>query len=129
VPSRIRADQCVARGNLCPIVLRDLRDIYERLKIRVAPWLICKGFKMRAARLLGELEALAEKLGVEVVYERLPSCRSGLCRVNNQYLLFVDRALPEDAQVDVFISALSRFPLDDLQVLPFVREIFESQKI
>jgi hypothetical protein len=84
---------------------------------------------MRSSRLLGELEALAEKLGVEVVYERLPRCRSGLCRLNNQYLLFVDRALPEDAQVDVFVGALSRFSLDDLQVLPYVRQIFESQKI
>ena len=71
---------------------------------------------------------MAEKLGVEVVYERLPRCRSGLCRLNNQYLLFVDRALPEDAQVDVFVAALSRFSLDDLQVLPYVRQIFESQK-
>ena len=83
---------------------------------------------MRSSRLLGELEALAEKLGVEVVYERLPRCRSGLCRLNNQYLLFVDRALPEDAQVEVFVGALSRFPLDDLQVLPYVRQIFESQQ-
>ena len=83
---------------------------------------------MRSSRLLGELEALAEKLGVEVVYERLPRCHSGLCRLNNQYLLFVDRALPEDAQVDVFVAALSRFSLDDLQVLPYVRQIFESQK-
>jgi hypothetical protein len=83
---------------------------------------------MRSSRLLGELEALAEKLGVEVVYERLPRCRSGLCRLNNQYLLFVDRALPEDAQVDVFVAALSRFPLDDLQLLPYVRQIFESQQ-
>ena len=83
---------------------------------------------MRSSRLLGELEALAEKLGVEVVYERLPRCRSGLCRVNSQYLLFVDRALPEDAQVDVFVAALSRFPLDDLQVLPYVRQIFESER-
>jgi hypothetical protein len=84
---------------------------------------------VRATRLLGELEALAEKLGVEVVYERLPRCRSGLCRVNTQYLLFVDRTLPEDAQVDVFITALSRFPLDDLQILPYVRQILESQEI
>jgi len=83
---------------------------------------------MRSSRLLGELEALAEKLGVEVVYERLPHCRSGLCRLNNQYLLFVDRALTEDAQVDVFVAALSRFPLDDLQTLPYVRQIFESQQ-
>ena len=84
---------------------------------------------MRSSRLLGELEALAEKLGVEVVYERLARCRSGICRVNNQYLLFVDRALAEDAQVDVFVAALSRFPLDGLQVLPYVRQIFELQKI
>ena len=81
---------------------------------------------MRAARLLGELEALAEKLGVEVVYERLPRCRSGLCRLNDKYLLFVDKALPVDAQVEVFISALYRFPLDQLQLIPYVREIIES---
>ena len=81
---------------------------------------------MRASRLLGEWEGLAEKLGVEVVYERLPRCRSGLCRLNDRYLLYVDRALSEDMQVEVFISALSRFPLEELQVLPYVREIMES---
>jgi hypothetical protein len=82
---------------------------------------------MRAARLLGELEALAEKLGVEVVYERLPSSRSGLCRLHDKYVLFVDRDLTEEAQVDVFLTGLARFPLDDLQVLPRIRSMLEAQ--
>ncbi|MBW2580195.1 MAG: hypothetical protein JRD00_04465, partial [Deltaproteobacteria bacterium] len=35
--------------------------------------------EMRSTKMLMELEALAEKLGIQVVYERLPRSRSGLC--------------------------------------------------
>ncbi len=82
---------------------------------------------MRAARLLGQLEALAEKLRVQVVYERLSPTRSGLCRLHDTYVLFVDRDLSEEAQVQVFLTALSGFPLDHLQILPRVRVMLEAQ--
>ena len=79
---------------------------------------------MRSTKILMELEALAEKLGIQVIYERLSQSCSGLCRLYDQHMLFVERNLDEDEQVQVFISALSRFPLDDIQMLPRIRHLF-----
>ncbi len=76
---------------------------------------------MRSSRILMELESLAEKLGIQVIHESLSQSRSGLCRLYDQYLLFVEKNLSEDEQVQVFVSALCRFPLNDIQMLPAIR--------
>ncbi|MBW1982486.1 MAG: hypothetical protein JRJ12_14835 [Deltaproteobacteria bacterium] len=78
---------------------------------------------MRRSRLLMEFEAIAEKLGVQVVREKLLGSRGGLCRVYDQHLLFLERNLTEGEQVEVFVTALSRFPLGDIQMLPRVRDL------
>ena len=78
---------------------------------------------MRSTKILMELEALAEKLGIEVIHERLSQSRSGLCRLYDQHMIFIERNLDEDEQVQVFVSALSRFPLDDIAMLPGIRNL------
>ena len=78
---------------------------------------------MRSTKILMELEALAEKLGIQVIYEKLSRSRSGLCRLYDQHMLFVERNLDEDEQVQVFVSALSRFPLKDIAMLPGIRNL------
>jgi hypothetical protein len=78
---------------------------------------------MRSSKILMELEALAEKLGIQVIYEKLSRSRSGLCRLYDQHMLFVERNLDEDEQVQVFVSALSRFPLKDIAMLPGIRNL------
>ena len=82
--------------------------------------------EMRSTKMLMELEALAEKLGIQVVYERLPRSRSGLCRLYDKYMLFVERNLDEDEQVRIFIEALSRFQIDNIQMLPRIRHILQE---
>ena len=78
---------------------------------------------MRSTKILMELEALAEKLGIQVIYERLSQSRSGLCRLYGEHILFVERDLDEDEKVQVFVSALSRFPLEDIAMLPGIRNL------
>jgi hypothetical protein len=78
---------------------------------------------MRSTKILMELEALAEKLGIQVIYEKLSQSRSGLCRLYDQHMLFVERNLDEDEKVQVFVSALSRFPLEDIAMLPGIRNL------
>lgn len=75
-----------------------------------------------------ELESLAEKLGIEIVRERLTEGHGGLCRLNKRYLLFIDKKLPVDEQVQLVIAALARFPLDGLQMLPRIRELLEEHR-
>ena len=82
--------------------------------------------EMRSTKMLMELEALAEKLGIQVVYERLPQSRSGLCRLYDTYMLFVERNLDEDEQVRIFVEALSRFHIDNIQMLPRIRHILQE---
>ena len=81
------------------------------------------GTEMRNTKLMMELEGLAERLGISVVRERLVDSRSGLCRLHDQYILFIEKNLKEEDQVEVLIAALSRFSLDNYQVLPGVRRM------
>ena len=82
--------------------------------------------EMANTKVLMELEALAEKLGIQVIEERLTKARSGLCRLRDQYLLFIERNLDEEDKVEVMAGALSRFPLDNTQMLPGIRQMLED---
>ena len=84
---------------------------------------------MRSSRLLMELEGLAEKLGIQVIHEKLSMSTGGLCRLHDDYLLFVEKNLSEDEQVQVLVSALSRFSLDDIQMLPAVRDLLTEDSV
>jgi len=86
---------------------------------------MASAIEMRKTKVLMELEALAEKLGIQVIQEKLPKTRSGLCRLRDQYMLFIERNLEEEDKVRVMASALSRFPLDNTQMLPGIREILQ----
>ena len=84
---------------------------------------------MQGTKILMELEALAEKLGIEVIHEKLSQSRGGLCRLYDQHLLFIERNLNEDEQVEVLVTALSRFPLDDIQMLPGIRHLLAEYQL
>jgi len=75
-----------------------------------------------------ELESAAARIGIQVVHEKLPGTRSGLCRLRDQHLLFVDKRLRTEEQIEVFLTALSRLPLENLQLLPRVRELLEQYR-
>ena len=84
---------------------------------------------MQDTRILMELEALAERLGIEVIHEKLSQSRGGLCRLYDQHMLFIERNLNEDEQVQVLVNALSRFPLDDIQMLPGIRHLLAEYEL
>ena len=90
---------------------------------------MASGKEMQGTKILMELEALAEKLGIEVVHEKLSQSRSGLCRLYDQHMLFIERNLNEDEQVQVLVTTLSRFPLDDIQMLPGIRHLLAEYQL
>ncbi|MDX2167056.1 MAG: hypothetical protein SF182_08335 [Deltaproteobacteria bacterium] len=80
--------------------------------------------------LLDELKAAAEKIGLQVREERLLRevgyrVRSGRCRLAADEILFLDRALPIAAQIDVLIDELAGRPLDDIYLSPAARALVE----
>ncbi len=81
--------------------------------------------------LLEELKAVAEKLGLKIREERLLRevgyrVRSGSCRVRDQDVLFLDRALPASAQIDILLEELADRPLDEIYLSPALRERIEG---
>lgn len=84
----------------------------------------------RQLALLDELKAAAEKLGLRVREERLLRdvgyrVRSGRCRVGTDEIIFLERGLPVEAQIDVLVDELTGRPLDDIYLSPAARALME----
>jgi hypothetical protein len=84
------------------------------------------GFPMTDTQLLQELEALAERLSIEVSTANLEGTPGGLCRYGGKWRVMVERRLTVPERVEVFLKALSRMPLEDMFVVPEVRERIEE---
>ena len=88
--------------------------------------------KMEPTKVLEQLEDLALKLGIEVVYEKLepkdPFTAGGLCKVKGKYKILIDPSDTIDRRVEILSGALSSFDCDEIYVLPYIREILEKAK-
>jgi len=73
------------------------------------------------------LAELSEKLGIEVRWEGLIG-DGGICELRGKRILFVDRSLNLDTQVNVMTGALCEEPLDDVYILPEVRDLLEQAR-
>ena len=83
---------------------------------------------MDEALILQELENLAAKLAIEVIYDGdLEDSRGGLCRFGGGSCLYVNQALTVSERVGLFLSALASRPLDGVFVRPQVRELLEAR--
>jgi hypothetical protein len=81
------------------------------------------------ARLLSELETLAERVGVLVRVEpfggELLEGRGGLCWVRGKPLVVMDSLLSVTERIATLTAALSGFDLGEVYVPPLVRERIE----
>ena len=82
---------------------------------------------MKRERMLEELEQAAEALHIKVIYERLSPEASpgGLCKVNGEYRVMIDRHLPVQERLYVLLGAVARFSVDDVYLSPEVRKAVE----
>ena len=82
---------------------------------------------MGESRLLEQLEELAGRLGIRVRYENLqkmnPGMTGGLCRVNGEFHLLVDRRTGRQERIGLFLGALKRFELNGLYMTPKLRSL------
>jgi len=83
---------------------------------------------MEAQTALSELEALAGKLDVQVVYDHLTGDGvgpGGLCKVRGRWRVIIERQGSPSEKVSILAQALSRFDLESHFVSPGVREILD----
>lgn len=80
--------------------------------------------------LLGQLEAVADALGLEVRYDLMdpdgPPGAGGLCRIRGKPVVIVNRRASVREKTAIFLTTLRRFDLSGIYLKPFVREELEK---
>lgn len=83
-----------------------------------------------ASLLLQHLEGLAARLEIEVRYEKLAddevTIHSGGCRLLGRSLILIDRQQPPGECARILARELSRYDLENLYILPRVREFIQT---
>ncbi len=79
---------------------------------------------MKDLELLDHLERLAEGFAIKVIQDQLWS-RGGSCRLKGREYLIINRAIPSREKVRLFARALVGKPMEELYVLPQVRQAIE----
>lgn len=82
---------------------------------------------MKAKKLLQELELVAEKLGIQTVYDTF-SGRGGGCRVVANRYIVINKRLSDDVKAELFLAALCELPIDEVYIKPDIRELLEGAR-
>lgn len=83
---------------------------------------------MKPDQIYQHLVDLAEKLGIDVSVQNLKisgfSVKSGICRIKGKNRIVLDKHMSKDDQIDVMIACLRTFSLDDIYIVPAIRDLF-----
>ena len=85
---------------------------------------------MKPEQLYQELKDLAQKLGIAVSEQNFRKTglpvKSGLCTVRGERRLLLDKHRSIRYRIDVLAECLGQLPLDDIYLVPAVREYLDS---
>jgi hypothetical protein len=81
---------------------------------------------MTETQLLQEFEALAQRLDIHVSREDLEGRPGGFCVIRGERRFILDRTLHVSTQVEVFAQAFAQLPLDDIYIVPRLREYIDG---
>ncbi len=79
---------------------------------------------MKDQELLDHLERLADSFAIKVIVDQLWG-KGGSCKLRGREYLIINRAIPGREKVRLFARALAGKPMEDLYVLPQVRQAIE----
>ncbi len=82
---------------------------------------------MKPKKLLQELEVVAEKLGIQTIYDTFEG-KGGGCRVIDNRYIVINSRLADRVKAELFLKALSELPIDEIYIKPEVRELLEQAR-
>lgn len=81
---------------------------------------------MKDSEILGHLEQLTQNLSIDLRYEK-GDFSGGLCRVDDKQVMIINKRLSDDQKIKVFARAIAQLDLQNIYILPAIREIIEEQ--
>ncbi len=82
---------------------------------------------MDSTTLLQEFEDLAERMSIRVRYGKLDG-DGGLCRYRGRYHIVINKRLDTDSRINLLGRAFSEFPLENMFLIPAVREAIDRNR-
>ncbi len=82
---------------------------------------------MDSTTLLQEFEDLAERMSIRVRYGKLDG-DGGLCRYRGMYHIVINKRLDTDGRINLLGRAFSEFPLENVFLIPAVREAIDRNR-
>lgn len=85
---------------------------------------------MRPEQLYQDIKEIAEKLGVTVLEQNFRKTgihvKSGLCKVKGKKLFIMDKHISTEDKIDSLASCLSKINLEDIYIMPYVRDLIKK---
>jgi len=78
--------------------------------------------KRKDLQILRELETLCSNLGIDLRYEK-GDFEGGLCRVEKEQLLIINKTLSDQAKIRVLARELRTLDLENIYMVPALRRI------
>ncbi|MBN2380273.1 hypothetical protein JXM67_10790 [candidate division WOR-3 bacterium] len=82
---------------------------------------------MKPKKLLRELELVAERLGIQTIYDTLEG-KGGGCRVIEDRYIVINKRLSDETKAELFLKALAQMPIDEIFIKPDIRELLEQAR-
>lgn len=82
---------------------------------------------MKPKKLLQELELVAEKLGIQTIYDTFEG-KGGGCRVIDNRYVVINSRLADRVKAELFLKALSELSIDEIYIKPEIRELLEEAR-
>jgi len=85
---------------------------------------------MNPEELYKNLKETAEKLGITVSEQNFRKAgikvESGMCKIKGKPLFIIDKHIPIQKKSELLASCLSRMSLEDVYIVPAIREIIKT---
>ena len=87
---------------------------------------------MKRDELHRNLIELAERLGVKYFEKNFRHAgirvNSGLCRIEGEWHFYMDKHLKPREKTEILAHTVSKFPLDDMYIIPALRDYIERNR-
>lgn len=86
-----------------------------------------RGEELKLASLLNDLYELAERLGVEIVLNKMEDSDGGICKIKDKTFLYINQNLKATDRIDLIVREFRTLELSQIYLKPSLRKLIDEK--